>query len=72
MESFKNFLLVVAAVVIATITAFGLIKLGGAMFDVPTQGSITDRNANRCWARGGTPVMDTRGEDDDFKTCKYK
>lgn len=54
------------SVTVAVLTAFGLIKLGANLFDV------TLSDSEHCWATGGVPSFDTRGDSQDFTGCVYK
>lgn len=66
------FLGIIAAIWIIALTGFGIIKVGSNMFDSgPASLNTTETNIKECWAHGGSPVMDTNGDYDDFKTCQF-
>ncbi len=77
MSPVKTFTFVWAACMISVVSIFCLFKLGSYMFHVePTNTapapSVTMYNVEQCYKVGGTPVMDTNGDYDDFKECKLK
>lgn len=72
MKNTKAFWDIWKITVISILTIFGLFKLSSYMFHVEPQMDTNSRNIHECWARGGTPSMDTRGNTDDFQDCRFE